>query len=82
MLQSVVETMATTLKLPYVAIELAGKEGRLSGATTGAAVAETAEFPLRYQNEKVGYLVSATWWCRRARRANRLRSESAGCWRI
>lgn len=57
MLESVVETIAATLKLPYVAIELAGEQGRLSGATMGPAVAETAEFPLRYQNETVGYLV-------------------------
>ena len=57
MLDSVVATIAATLKLPYVAIELAGKEGRLSGAATGEAVTTTAEFPLRYQNETVGYLV-------------------------
>ncbi|MFN2135647.1 MAG: histidine kinase [Candidatus Promineifilaceae bacterium] len=57
MLQSVVGTIATALKLPYVAIELAGKDGRLSGAAVGTAVAQTAEFPLRYQNETVGYLV-------------------------
>lgn len=57
MLQSVVETVATTLKLPYVAIELADEQGRLKGATVGTAFAETAEFPLRYQNETVGYLV-------------------------
>ena len=61
-LQSLVETIATTLKLPYAAItlraiELTGEEGRLNGAVTGKAVAETVEFPLRYQNETVGYLV-------------------------
>lgn len=57
MLQSVVATIATTLKLPYVAIELDSEQGRLRGALTGKAVTETAEFPLRYQNETVGYLV-------------------------
>ncbi|MCB0032398.1 MAG: hypothetical protein KDE51_00135, partial [Anaerolineales bacterium] len=57
MLQSVVETVVTTLKLPYVAIELADEQGRLNGATVGTAVTKTAEFPLRYQNEVVGYLV-------------------------
>ncbi|MCA9998678.1 MAG: sensor histidine kinase, partial [Anaerolineales bacterium] len=31
--------------------------GRLKGAMVGTAVAKTAEFPLRYQNEVVGYLV-------------------------
>ncbi|MCA9945610.1 MAG: hypothetical protein KC449_19145, partial [Anaerolineales bacterium] len=57
MLQSVVGTIASTLKLPYVAIELDSEQGRLPGAATGKAVAKTAEFPLRYQNETVGYLV-------------------------
>jgi len=57
MLQSVVETIAATLKLPYVAIELTGKQGRLRGTAVGTAVAKTCEFPLRYQNETVGYLV-------------------------
>ena len=57
MLQSVVETVADTLKLPYVAIELVDRQGRLEGATTGEAVAETVELPLRYQNENVGYLI-------------------------
>jgi signal transduction histidine kinase len=57
-----VETIASTLKLPYAAItlraiELAGEQGRLSGAATGTAVAEMVELPLRYQNETVGYLV-------------------------
>jgi len=56
-LQSVVETIASSLKLPYVAIELASGQGRLEGAATGEAVAETVELPLRYQNELVGYLV-------------------------
>ena len=57
MLQSVVETIATTLKLPYVAIDLIDRQGRLNGAVTGKAIAETVERPLRYQNETVGYLV-------------------------
>ncbi len=57
MLQSVVETIAATLKLPYAAIELVGTQGRLGGAATGRAVAETAELPLRYQKDLVGYLV-------------------------
>ncbi len=57
MLQSVVETIASTLKLPYVAIELADEQGRMGGASTGKAVAESTELPLRYQNETVGYLV-------------------------
>ncbi|MFN2136172.1 MAG: sensor histidine kinase, partial [Candidatus Promineifilaceae bacterium] len=58
-LQSLVETIASTLKLPFVAIELAGEDGRLSGAATGKAAAETAELPLRYQNETIGFLVAS-----------------------
>jgi signal transduction histidine kinase len=58
-LQSLVQTIAGTLKLPYVAIELAGEEGRLNGASTGKAAAETAELPLRYHNETVGYLLAS-----------------------
>ncbi|MEM7114714.1 MAG: histidine kinase [Chloroflexota bacterium] len=57
MLQSVVLTIASTLKLPYVGIEIENEQGRLHGAATGKAVADTSEFPLRYQNETVGYLV-------------------------
>lgn len=57
MLQSVVATIAATLRLPYAAIELVDKAGRLDGAATGTAVADTVEFPLRYQKETVGYLV-------------------------
>jgi signal transduction histidine kinase len=58
-LQSLVETIAATLKLPYVAVELTGEAGRVSGAETGQAMAETAEVPLRYQNETIGYLVAS-----------------------
>ena len=56
-LHSVVETIANTLKLPYVAIELADEQGRMGEASTGEVVAETTELPLRYQNETVGYLM-------------------------
>lgn len=56
-LQSFVETIASTLKLPYVAIELADEQGRLGGSSIGKAIAETVQFPLRYQTEVVGYLV-------------------------
>ena len=56
-LQSVVETIAATLKLPYVAIDLADEQGQLGGAATGTAVAETVTMPLHYQNETVGQLV-------------------------
>ena len=58
-LQSLVELIAATLKLPYAAIELTGKDGRLSGAATGMPLSETAELPLRYHNETVGYLLAS-----------------------
>lgn len=57
MLQSVVETIASTLKLPYVAVELGDEQGQLGGAATGKPVAATVNLPLRYQNEAVGQLV-------------------------
>lgn len=56
-LQSVVETVAETLKLPYVAIELADEQGPLGGAATGKLIGEKLDLPLRYQNETVGRLV-------------------------
>ncbi|WP_420627340.1 histidine kinase [Candidatus Leptofilum sp.] len=56
-LQSVVQTIANTLKLPYVAVKLADEQGALGGAATGKAVTDTIELPLRYQNEPVGNLV-------------------------
>jgi len=56
-LQSVVDTIAATLKLPYVDIELSDREGSLGGAATGKMIGDTVELPLRYQNETVGYLV-------------------------
>ena len=58
-LQSIVETIAATLKLPFVAIQLADEQGQLGGAATGSAVAETIELPLRYQNETVGFLAAS-----------------------
>ena len=56
-LQSMVETIATALKLPYVAIELVEQEQAIGGASVGIPVAETVSLPLRYQNEVVGQLV-------------------------
>lgn len=57
MLQSVVDTIAETLKLPYVAIKLTDGQERLDGAATGTAIAETTKLVLRYQNDTVGHLV-------------------------
>ncbi len=55
-LKTIVETIARTLKLPYVAIELTDKDTIIGGATTGKPIADETELPLRYQNELVGYL--------------------------
>jgi signal transduction histidine kinase len=55
-LTSIVETIATTLKLPYVAIELIEQEAQIGRAAVGAPLGDTVELPLRYQNEAVGRL--------------------------
>lgn len=56
-LTSIVETIAATLKLPYVAIELVDQDAQVGYASVGEPVGETAELPLRYQNEPVGRLI-------------------------
>lgn len=61
-LQTMVETIAGALKLPYVAIELLDQEqavggASVGGASVGAPVARTLALPLRYQNETVGQLI-------------------------
>jgi signal transduction histidine kinase len=55
-LTSIVQTIAATLKLPYVAIELVEQEAQVGQATVGVPLGETLELPLRYQNEQVGRL--------------------------
>ena len=55
-LKAIVETIAKTLKLPSVAIELIDKDNIIGRAKTGKALADIKELPLRYQNELVGYL--------------------------
>lgn len=60
MLQSVVETIATSLKLPYVAIELVDEQGRLDGAKHGEVIGDVVALPLRYQNEALGQLLVST----------------------
>ena len=56
-LTSIVETIAATLKLPYVAIELVEQEAQVGQAAVGEPVGETVELPLRYQKETVGRLL-------------------------
>ncbi|MCB0142686.1 MAG: sensor histidine kinase, partial [Caldilineaceae bacterium] len=56
-LTAIVQTIATTLKLPYVAIELMEQEAQIGQASVGAPLAEAVALPLRYQNERVGRLL-------------------------
>lgn len=56
-LTTIVQTVADTLKLPYVAIELIDQEAQVGQAFVGLPVGETVELPLRYQNETVGRLL-------------------------
>jgi signal transduction histidine kinase len=56
-LNSITETLALALKLPYVAIEL-GEERRI-GASFGIPREEIYRLPLSYQSESVGYLLVA-----------------------
>ncbi len=56
-LKGIVETVAQTLKLPYVAIEL-GNSGEIV-TRYGLPVYETIRLPLVYQGESVGYFVVA-----------------------
>ena len=54
-LAGIVETVAQTLKLPYVAIEL-GAEGEIA-ASYGVPVNQGIRIPLIYQGESVGHFV-------------------------
>ncbi len=56
-LTSIVETIAATLKLPYVAIELVEQGEKIGQAATGEPIGEMVELPLRYQKETVGRLL-------------------------
>lgn len=56
-LASIVETIASTLKLPYAAIELVEQEKQIGRASVGEPVGEPIELPLRYQKEIVGRLL-------------------------
>ena len=56
-LTSIVETIAATLKLPYVAIELVEQDAQVGQAAVGEPLGEAVEFPLRYQQETVGCLI-------------------------
>jgi len=55
-LTSLVAAVASTLKLPYVAIELIEHGAQIGQAAVGKPSGETIELPLRYQQETVGSL--------------------------
>jgi signal transduction histidine kinase len=55
----VVQTVATSLKLPYAAIALRYAEGETVAAAYGQPQEELARFPLTYQSEVVGTLLAA-----------------------
>lgn len=56
-LTTIVHTIANSLKLPYVAIELTDQAAQIGQAFVGTPVGKTAAFPLQYQNETVGRLL-------------------------
>jgi signal transduction histidine kinase len=58
-LPGIVETVAQTLKLPYVAIEIPKSDGYRIEAAYGLAADETVRLPLVYQTETTGFLVVA-----------------------
>lgn len=59
-LPTLVETIAQTLKLPYVAISLCTGEEFKTAAAVGHEVESTLSLPLIYQGEKVGQLIVGT----------------------
>ena len=58
-LPMLVETIAQTLKLPYVAIQLRAENEDNVTAEYGSAPRELVDFPLLYQGEHIGRLVVA-----------------------
>ena len=56
-LPTVVETIAQTLKLTYVAILLAGEPGDQAAAEYGQPSSKRVNFPLTYQGQPIGQLV-------------------------
>ena len=58
-LSTLVETIAQTLKLPFVAISLRAGEAFKIAARSGSEGADTVSLPLIYQGESVGQLIVA-----------------------
>jgi len=59
-LPGVVETVATALRLPYVAVELDGQSGHAVAASAGEPTMSVVRMPLTHQTRCVGWLVLAT----------------------
>jgi len=59
-LNSVVKTIADSLRLPYAALELRLGDGWSPAATYGEAPAQLVAFPLTFQSETVGRLLVGT----------------------
>lgn len=59
MYETIVETVAQSLKLPYVAIALVDSGGLRVAAEIGQATGTRVNFPLSYQGEWVGELICA-----------------------
>jgi len=55
-LSTVAETIASTLKLPFVAVELIERDEQIGRATVGKTLVQPANYPLHYQQEIVGRL--------------------------
>src|SRR5690606_11140464 len=76
LLAVLVETIASSLKLPYVALRLDDGDGSLALATeTGARPVHMETLPLLHQQGK-----SANWSSRPARPAKRSPATTGSCW--
>lgn len=56
-LQSIAETIALSLKLPYAAVEFEGAHDLETAAAYGRAAAKLEEFPISYQSEQIGKMI-------------------------
>ena len=74
-LDSVVKTIADSLRLPYAALELRVGDGWRPAAAYGRAPAEVVAFPLTSQRETVGRLLVGT-----RSRASASAPTMSGCW--
>jgi signal transduction histidine kinase len=57
LLHNAAQTVATTLKVPYAAIYIRQAQADIVQAESGISKTPTVDFPLIYQNERVGTLV-------------------------